>query len=118
MKYRKLDLNGDYTFGSNLQDYVEGIEAISQAIKTKILLFYGEWWENIGIGIPMFQSLVGHMNPENLKMSSTMLLTERIKEVEGVVSVSDVNMFVVGRTINFSAHVNTTFGETVVEVET
>lgn len=43
MKYRKLDNTGDYSFGSGLTDFVENKEAIAQAIKTKILLFYGEW---------------------------------------------------------------------------
>ena len=44
MKYRKLDNNGDYSFGSGFSDFVYDKNAIAQAIKTKILLFYGEWW--------------------------------------------------------------------------
>ena len=54
MKYRKQLANGDYSFGNNIQDFYTGQEAIAQAIKTKILLFYGEWWEDISQGIPMF----------------------------------------------------------------
>ena len=53
MKYRKLDENGDYSFGNNSLDFISDADAIAQAIKTKILLFYGEWWENTAIGIPM-----------------------------------------------------------------
>lgn len=116
MRYRKLDENGDYTFGNNSQDYIDGLEAIAQAIQTKVLLFYGEWWENIGIGIPMFQSIIGQMDPENLKMSASLLITQRIMEVEGVLSVENLEIERDGRSLRYTIDVNTTEGQTIVEV--
>lgn len=116
MKCRALDENGDYLFGNNDQDYIAGVDAIAQTIRTKVLLFYGEWWENIGIGIPMFQSIIGQMNPEALQTSASLLLTQRIMEVEGVVSVDDVEIVRSGRTLNFRIKVNTEAGEATVEV--
>lgn len=116
MRCRKLDNNGDYSFGTNSEDYIGGSEAVAQAIKTKILLFYGEWWENIGVGIPMFQSIIGQMNPESLKMSATMLVTQRIKEIPEVKSIDDINITVNGRDLYVTVTVTTDEGQTTVEV--
>lgn len=116
MLYRVLDENGDYSFGNNKQDYIDGVDAVAQAIQTKVLLFYGEWWENIGIGIPMFQSIIGQMNPEALKISSSLLITQRIQEIPEVQSVNNVEIERVGRQLIFSIDVNTTEGQATVGV--
>ena len=94
MKYRKLDQNGDYTFGAGSYDYVSDDEAIGQAIKTKILLFYGEWWEDLGLGIPMFQSFIGQVNPETIRVSLSNVIEQRIENIQGVVSVSNVDVVI------------------------
>lgn len=111
MKNRKLSPSGDYVFGNNNQDYVEGSTAVAIAIKTKILLFYGEWWEDLGTGIPMFQSIIGQVNKESIKNSLQMLLIDRIKEVPEVSSVNLVSISVVDRTISTEINVTTTSGE-------
>lgn len=116
MKARKLTSSGDYSFGTNDQDYISGVEATAQSIRTKVLLFYGEWWENLGIGIPMFQSLIGQVNPENLKISASLLITDRIKEIPEVVSVDEVVVERIGRSLYFSIKVTTDEGQTSVEV--
>lgn len=95
MKVRALTPEGDYSFGGNRRDYIEGAEAVAQIIKTKILLFYYEWWEDLGQGIPMFQSIIGQMNAESITNSLSMLLRDRILEIEQVDSVEDI-------TVNFS----------------
>ena len=94
MKYRRLTENGDYSFGAGQNDYIDGDEAIGQAIKTKILLFYQEWWEDLGLGIPMFQSFIGQTNLETVKNSLSMVIEERINEVQGVKSVKNVEVIV------------------------
>ena len=77
MKYRKLDNNGDYSFGSGFSDFVYDKNAIAQAIKTKILLFYGEWWEQIDDGIPMFQSILGAYDTESVEIISDICATAK-----------------------------------------
>lgn len=115
MKYRKLDANYDYSFGGNMNDYVEGAEAIRDNIRTKLLLFYNEWWEDIGQGIPMFQSIVGQVNPELIRNSLSQLVEERIKEVEGVKQVINIEIDLdkKTRTVSMSCDVTTTSNETV-----
>lgn len=116
MKTRKLDKNGDYSFGQNVQDYISDINAVAQNIKTKVSLFQGEWWEDLGVGIPMFQSIIGEMNPEALKVSSSLLITQRIEEIEQVQSVEDVDPIRVGRKLIFNVTVNTTEGKVEVNI--
>ena len=116
MKYRRQDENGDYVFGHNKNDYVQGKLAIAYAIKSKILLFHGEWWEDIGIGIPMFQSIMGQGRSEALKNSAQMLISDRIKEIEEVAAINKVNITFVKRTMEVQISITTTNNE-VVEVE-
>lgn len=117
MKYRKLDKNGDYMFGNNGLDFISDTEAVAQAIKTKVMLFYQEWWEDISIGIPMFQSIIGKVADSNLKMTYTLLLTKRIQEIEQVTSVSNVEVKQGNRSLSFKIDVDTIYGSTSVEVE-
>lgn len=111
MKYRKLDSKGDYSFGSGLTDFLSGKDAIAQAIKTKILLFYGEWWEQIDDGIPMFQSILGAYDTDTVKLAANRLLIERIRQVEGVTNVSEAKTDVYGRKLYLSYRVDTIYGE-------
>lgn len=117
MRCRRI-VNNDYSFGNNKLDYIDGAESIAQQVKTKILLFYGEWWENIAIGIPMFQSIIGQVNNENAKQSAALLIEKRIREVEGVTSVSNlvVEIDSITRKLSFSCIVETSEGQVEIEV--
>lgn len=84
MRYRKLTSTGDYSFGNNNRDFIEGNEALAQAIKTRILLFYNEWWEDLESGIPMFQNIIGQINGDNIVLALQGVLTKRIQEFKEV----------------------------------
>jgi hypothetical protein len=118
MKYRKLDENGDYVFGNNSHDYIEKDEAIAQAIKTKLYLFYGEWWEDISLGLPMFQSILGQVSNSNLRQTVILLCAEQINLVEGVTSVDSISVDISARKLGLTIDVTTENGTTVnLEVE-
>lgn len=113
MKYRKLTNVGDYSFGNNGQDYISDAEAVAQAVKTKILLFYNEWWEDLGQGIPMFQSILGNASFEGIKDSLQMLLKDRILGVPNISSVDEINIVQdKNRTVTITIRCTTTSGET------
>ena len=116
MKYRRQDKNGDYVFGHNKNDYVSGNLAVAYAIKSKILLFYGEWWEDISQGIPMFQSIVGQTNKSNVTNALELLLNERVQEVPGVEVVNEITATISGRIISIYIRCTTENNEQV-EVE-
>ena len=104
MRYRKQEeYTNDYTFGYGIGNFYGGNTAVAQAIKTKILLFYGEWWENLGIGIPMFQSIIGQTNRNNVNIAAQSLLRKRILEVEEVTSIVSLTATIENR--NFSCEV-------------
>lgn len=118
MKYRKLDENGDYVFGNNSYDYIEKDEAIAQAIKTKLYLFYGEWWEDISLGLPMFQSILGQVSNNNLRQTVILLCAEQINSVEGVISVDSISVDISARKLGLTIDVTTENGTTInLEVE-
>ena len=118
MKYRKLDENGDYVFGNNSYDYIEKDEAIAQAIKTKLYLFYGEWWEDISLGLPMFQSILGQVSNNNLRQTVILLCAEQINLVEGVISVDSISVDISARKLGLTIDVTTENGTTInLEVE-
>lgn len=119
LQYRKLSSTGDYSFGWNSQDYLKQDEAVGQAIKTKILLFYNEWWEDLGQGIPMFQSIMGQTKFEGLKESISLLVKDRVLEVPNVSSVEEVNVEQEdNRTIKITVRALTDFeSEVYMEVE-
>lgn len=100
MIYRALSPSGDYVFGKGQQDYLTGDDALCQAIKTRILLFYGEWWEDLGQGIPMFQSILGQANSQAVQQSLELLVTQRVQEFDEVKSVSLQSSEVTERTLH------------------
>ena len=84
MKYRKLDENGDYTFGRR-NEMLEGTEAVAQAVKTRLLLLYGEWWENRLDGTPLFEKVFGkRLRTDETPDEIDLIFSERISETQGV----------------------------------
>jgi hypothetical protein len=53
MRYRKLDANGDYTFGGGSNDFlVNTPETVAQAVMTRLNLLQGEWFLDTTAGMP------------------------------------------------------------------
>ena len=113
LKYRRLDENGDYIFGHSNYDFLEDIEAVAQAIYTKIKLLQGEWWEDVQSGTPLFQSMLGGKVTNNTKDALDLIIRDRILEVDGVNYLQDFESSIdsVKRTYTFKTTVNTIYGE-------
>jgi hypothetical protein len=115
LKYRKL-VNGDYSFGHNENDFVSGTEAVSQAIKTNLLLLYGEWWEDIDKGLPLFESILGKPGtPENVQ-AADLLVQGAISSTPGVISIKNFQSSYENRQYSLNCTVDTQYGEASVEV--
>lgn len=116
MRYRRLDSNGDYSFGRGGQDFISGTLAVSQAIKSRLLLLEGEWWEDSAEGLPLFQHILGAPGtPEGLS-GADLLIQERISETPGVTSISDYQRTYDNRNYSVSCDVVTIYGDATVEV--
>ena len=60
MKYRVLDLNGDYTFGRASGNHIKDTpETVAQAVRTRLGLIQGEWFLNTSLGTPYNSKILG-----------------------------------------------------------
>jgi hypothetical protein len=82
IKYRRLDSDGDYTFGLGSQGFVTNTEACAQAIKTRLELYEGEWWEDTNTGLPLWQKILA--SPGSNKNAIDVILGERVSGTTGV----------------------------------
>lgn len=109
MRYRRLSY-GQYAFGGGAQDYLSGLEAVAQAIGTRLQLLKGEWWEDTEDGLPLFQQILGVMGAAGRVNG---ILTARIEGTAGVNSVSNVSSSFdsTTRAYSYTADVDTIYGE-------
>lgn len=110
MRYRKLDENGDMTFGNNKFDFLKDLEAVAQAIQTRLKLLKGEWWENLEEGLPLFQNILASRNIEKAKK----IIRSRIQNTQGVLSVNSLVVTFENRILDIKASVSTIYGETLI----
>lgn len=82
MRYRALDDNGDFTVG-NSHAYIEGADAVRQAVLTRLRLLVYEWWEDIEDGVPYWQKIVASRDVK----AAEQIIRNRIQETPHVLSV-------------------------------
>jgi hypothetical protein len=60
MRYRKLDANGDYSFGASAANFfINSPQAVAQAIETRLDLQLGEWFADTADGTPWLEDVLG-----------------------------------------------------------
>lgn len=111
IRVRRLDASHDPVFGNGKADYLTDINAVAQIIQTRLLLFWGEWWENQKAGISMFQSILGKSGARNKEAADT-LLKNYVLETPYVTGIKSFASTFNGveRKYNVSMEVNTKFG--------
>ena len=111
MTYRRLDSDGDMLPARGNPPY-EGAEAVGAAVRTRILCFYGEWWEDPEDGLDI-SYFFGYQN-EEVKRVAEALLRERIRETEGVEDVLRLEFSTPkNRRREITAEIMTDTGETI-----
>jgi hypothetical protein len=118
MIYRKLDNDGDYSFGRGKQDFVSDVNAVAQAIKTRLLLLVGEWWEDQADGTPMFQSILGIPGSDENIESADLIIKDRILDTPYVTEIITYSSNYEKRHLDVKYTVNTSFGSTVTDTIT
>jgi hypothetical protein len=97
MRYRKLTAEGDMQFGHGSGDFWHNVpDAVGQAIKTRLLLFTGEWFLDTAAGTPWggfpLSELVvrqGQILGEHTQLSRDMAIKERVLTTEGVTNIAN-----------------------------
>lgn len=85
MRYRALDENGDMVM-RNGQAYIENVEAVQQAVATRLRLLITEWWEDVEDGVPYWQKIIATRDVTE----AVRIIKKRIEGTTNVLTVLDM----------------------------
>lgn len=111
MRYRKLDPNGDYTFGQRSNEfYVDSPLAVAQAVYTRLRLMQGQWYLDITEGTPWLQQVIG----TNTQELADTIIQQRILGTQGVKAILSYSSSLNEATRHFTiaATIDTIYGPT------
>lgn len=107
---RRLDENWDYSFGRGRQNYISGVDAVTQAVKSRLLLLYQEWWEDREDGLPLWPDILGSSGSEENRKAVDIIIRDRISGTEGVLAVTEYESEYADRRYVFRATVESIYG--------
>lgn len=115
---RALDTNHDPIYGNGANAFLTDLDAVAQIIQTRLLLFEGEWWSDLGDGLPLFQTILGSNNGKKTTVVSDAIRTV-IEASPYVLNVSAIyTEFNAGtRQYTFACQVETSFGPLTVQFQ-
>lgn len=108
MKVRKMDANGDYSFGhGELDFFVNSPDGVAQNVSTRLRLWKGSWFIDTEEGTPWLQEILGKHEAIDV------ILRQRVLETPGVLSIQTFEWILDpdSRVLNLQATLNTIFGE-------
>ena len=117
MRYRKLDADGDYTFGLNKTSFfINEPETVGQAVLTKLRLFWPEWQLDLDDGTKWKSEVVGALKTNEM---TEIEIGRRIRQVPHVKEIEDltVERDDASRRLTISASIVTDFGKAVLTEE-
>jgi hypothetical protein len=108
MKYRKLDADGDYVFGTGNDFHKDSPETVAQAVRTRLLLYQGDWFLQPDAGVPWRSDVLGAL-PEGAYED---VIRDAILETEGVTAIVDfsVTLDPDTRRLRINATIDTEYG--------
>jgi hypothetical protein len=126
MRYRKLDQNGDMTFGHGTGNFWHDVpDAVGQSVQTRLMLFAGEWFLNITEGtpwggFPLNDQVVlqGRILAEHTQLSRDAAIRDRIISTTGVATLVEYYSTIDAETRAFrvNAVIDTTYGGNIVRL--
>lgn len=113
MRYRKQDANGDYVWGHQQNDFwLNTPDGVALAIKTRLLLFVGEWFLDVTDGTPWTTQVLDKYTKDQYDAA----IQDRILGTQGVTQITNYSSSVntTTRTLTVSATVETQYGTTTI----
>jgi hypothetical protein len=107
---RALGPNGDPLQGNGQNNFISDLAAVTQIVKTRLLLFQGEWFLNLLDGLPLFQSILGASGSQRSLQIIINLISARITGTPYVTGISSISASYLNRSFSFKAQVETQFG--------
>ena len=77
--------------GENGPVFLADLDAVAQIIYTTLRLLLGEWWENLTIGFPLFQSLIGTSGSPTNQQGVILIIQQTILGCPYVQQILDFN---------------------------
>lgn len=114
MRYRKLDADGDYSFGTPQADFLrDSPEAVAQAVKTRLMLARGEWFLDETEGMPWRGEVLG----KQPRASYDWAIRQRILGTTGVTGLTDYSSQLDPDTrgLSVTASISTLYGTAIVQ---
>lgn len=111
IQYLQLDPVRDPIFDPTAN--LTNLDAVTQSIDTRLNLFLGEWWEQLQLGLPVFQSILGQLGSAQGLSAMELAVQQNIEGAPYVTAVDSVVLdFTAGRlSITYAAQ--TSFGPVV-----
>ena len=102
--------------GANGPVFLSDLDAVAQIIYTKLRLLLGEWWENLDIGFPLFQKLIGASGAPTSQAGVMLVIQQTILSCPYVLQIVSVSFTHNTATMasTFTAEVSTIFGNLIV----
>ena len=113
MRVRKLDPNGDFSWGHGQSDFlVNTPQAVGQCVQTRLELYTGDWFLNLAEGTPWRTQVVGKRteSTRDPAVRARILGTQGVTGLDTYASQSDRGT----RGFAVQATVNTIYGKTIV----
>lgn len=104
---RQLSATWDPQRGNGLANFLTDGAAVAQIIAQRLKLLQGEWYENLNLGTPLFQNLLGHAQSTQ---GVALILRQQILAVPYVTGITAFGVTQQGRSFSFQAVVSTQFG--------
>jgi hypothetical protein len=108
---RALDpVTWDPLQGNGQANFLSDLQAMAQIIRSRLLLFKGEWFLDLGDGLPMFGGILGTQASAKNIQAITNMITSRIATTVFVIAVTNVSAAYQNRYYFYKAQVQTQFG--------
>jgi hypothetical protein len=107
--YLQLDTQNDPLFadGTSLTNGA----AVAQAVLTRLRLFLGEWWENLNLGLPVFQQMLGQLGSQRGLRAMQLAIQQNITGFTPyVTAVTNVEVGFINGQLSYTANVQTIYG--------
>lgn len=106
--YLALDADNDPVFDPTQS--LSNVQAVAQAVLTRLRFFYGEWWEDLSAGLPVFQTILGQLGTAQGQAAMRNAVQRQIEGTPYVTGVTNISTSFVDGQFAFTAEFTTTFG--------
>jgi hypothetical protein len=109
---QQLDENNDPIESPNGPVFIQDLDAVAQIIMTTLRFLMGEWWENLTIGFPLFQDLIGSADTAQGMTAAQLIIQNAILACPYVLQITDFSYLSNSslRSFSFTCEVSTAFG--------